>query len=217
MIKLLLGFILDAIRVSVKCFLLFLPSLLVYTVLTQPAIIMNRGLPLVEIANQPLIHELLPHTRWGDLKPCGTVFDEQEEFNKARQCVNQTAWRKRPVSEELEIPRCYIVSASSPDVYSEKTGTFNFIPVVDIYGIGAVLGVYQPETRTVFIVENIDAAQVYRHETQHYMLHEHDPETRGGGHHQEIWQSCEAPYYSPSIEAKMIGAIKDFSKPKAEK
>jgi len=212
------GLLGKTLLLTLRGFLLFVPSFLVFAVLSRPEIIMNRGLPIVQIANQPTIHEIIPNTRWDSLKPCGTAFDEQQEFNAARQCVNQKAWKDSPISLDLEIPRCFIITVNSPDVFGDESGTFNFIPITSMFGdVGAVLGVYQPATRTVYIVENVDAAQVYRHETQHYMLHIHSPETGGGGHHQEIWHECEAPYYSPSIEAKMIGAIKELHKPQKSK
>lgn len=97
---------------------------------------------------------------------------------------------------DLPIPRCFIVKAQSPNVLSRDG--INFIMIFDMTGVGAVVGVYQPETRTVFVVENTDAALIYRHELQHYFLHIHDPETAGGGHDQPIWQHCEPPYYTPS-------------------
>lgn len=210
--RLLFSLILDVIFVSCKMLSLILPSLLVYVVLMQPQIIMNRGVNVITAAKPDKIHELIPNSRWSDLKPCGELFDEQEEYNKALQCVNEKVWTKRP-QPATAIPRCFIISTSSPDVYSDRSETFNFVPVRDIFGqVGAVLGVYQPETRTVFIVENVDSAQVYRHELQHFFLHLHDPETQGGGHHQEIWHQCEEGYYSPSIKAKMIGAIKEIDK-----
>lgn len=211
MIKL-FGMLINGMVLTLRVALLFLPSLLVYVVLTHPEIIMNRGQSLVEVVDKTPIHALLSNTRWNDLKPCGVAFNEQEQFDQARECVNKKTWKKSPISSTLEIPRCFIVSASSPDVYSDKSKTFNFIPMVDMFSVGAVLGVYHPETRTVFIVENIDAAMVYRHETQHYMLHEHDPKTRGAGHDQDIWTDCEPPYYSPTVEAQMIAAIKEINR-----
>ena len=212
--KLLLSLVLEAIQVAVKSFLLFLPSLLVYVVLMQPEIVMNRGTSLVQTAKPDNIHELIPNSRWQNLRPCGEFFDEHKNYQEALSCVNKKVWTKNPLSEDISIPRCFVISASSPDVHSDKSGTFNFVPVMSVMGLGAVVGVYQPETKTVFVVENIDAAKIYRHELQHFFLHLHDPITQGGGHHQKIWEQCEEPYYTPSIEAKMISAIKDMENQK---
>lgn len=155
-----------------------------------------------------VIHELFPRSSWNDFEPCGLHFNEQEEFNKALQCVNTNVWPESPVVDDTvtHLPRCFIVKANSPDIYSRPDIGFNFVP--QFYAtplgieVGGIVGVYQPETRTVFIVENIDAAMVYRHELQHYFLHAHNPETGGGGHDQEIWQKCEPPYYTPSDKVK---------------
>ena len=196
------------LSVSTKTVIILLPSFLVYFVLTQPEIIMNRGIPLIQISNPDKIHEILPNTKWSHMKPCGQFFDEQKEFNRALQCVNTHVWHEKPLNK-VAIPRCFIVSASSPDVLSTKDKLFNFIPLQTLFGLGAVVGVYEPETMTVFVVENVDAAQVYRHELQHFFLHLYDPKTGGGGHHQDIWKKCEEPYYPPSIKAKLIAAIEE--------
>jgi hypothetical protein len=191
--------------VTSRCFFIALPSVLVYSVLMSPVILLNRGVPAISKVEHTEIHELFPNSSWNDLVPCGQYFDEQEEFRKARSCVNKEVWSDRPLSEdELEytIPRCYVVRAQSPNVLS-KDGV-NFFPIIDERGLGAVVGVYQPETRTVFVVENIDAPAVYRHELQHYFLHEHDPETQGGGHDQLIWEKCEPPFYEPSDKVKRL-------------
>jgi hypothetical protein len=201
----LLSALFSLVRISVKLFFLVLPSLLVFAVLTNPVIMFNRGVPAIGSTEHTAIHELFPQSSWNDLVPCGQYFNEVEEFRKARSCVNQNVWSDRPLTEdelEFPIPRCYVIKAQSPNVLS-KDG-INFLPIFDYNGLGAVVGVYQPETRTVFVVENIDAPQVYRHELQHYFLHEHDPETTGGGHDQPIWEKCEPPYYEPSDKAKVL-------------
>lgn len=203
--NILLSALLSFIRFSIHLFFLTLPSILVFAVLTNPVIMFNRGVPALGSSEHTAIHELFPQSSWNDLVPCGQYFNEPEEFRVARSCVNQKVWSDRPLSEnelDFPIPRCYVIKSQSPNVLS-KDG-INFLPIFDADGLGAVVGVYQPETRTVFVVENIDAAQVYRHELQHYFLHEHDPETTGGGHDQKIWEKCEPPYYEPSEKARAV-------------
>lgn len=203
---LLISAIISLIKFSVRFFFMVLPSILVSYVLLQPQILMNKGVPVVGKTDHALIHELIPNSSWNDLEPCGNYFDEKEEFRKAISCVNEKVWPDSKLNtNELEfpIPRCFIVKAHGPNVLS-KNG-INFVPIFDpLMGANAIVGVYQPETRTVFVVENIDAAMVYRHELQHYFLHEHNPETGGGGHDQSIWQKCEPPYYEPSDKAKSL-------------
>jgi len=191
---------------TTRLFFMILPSALVFVTLSRPEIVASSGVTALGATHHSVIHELFPNSSWNDLVPCGQYFDEQEEFRKARQCVNDNVWPKTPLTsneKDFPIPRCYIVKAQSPNILS-KDG-INFLPIFDFTGVGAVVGVYQPETRTVYVVENVDAPMVYRHELQHYFLHEHDPETEGGGHHQHIWQKCEPPYYTPSKKAQAQG------------
>jgi hypothetical protein len=192
------------LSVCTRLFFLVLPSLLVACALT-PITLGHKGVSTLTATNHEIIHELFPNSSWNDLSPCGLYFNEQEEFRIARSCVNEKVWSKRPLTsneKDFPIPRCYVIKAHSPNIISSKG--INFLPLFDYSGLGAVVGVYQPETRTVFVVENIDAPMVYRHELQHYFLHEHDPITEGGGHDQEIWQKCEPPYYTPSEKVQAL-------------
>ena len=204
---------LKTLSVSVKVFLLFLPSLLVISALTSPQVEINlqRGqtLPTSSDQEKQMIDDLFPNSGWNDLEPCGLHFNEQEEFNKALQCVTDKVWDKGPITDpNLTIPRCFILKAKSPDVYTRPDIGFNFIPIMEFDPqsgtviSGAVVGYYQTETKTVFVVENIDAPMVYRHELQHYFLHIQQPITGGGGHHQKIWDRCEPPYYTPSDKVR---------------
>ena len=189
-----------------------LASTFVLSVIYQPQLDLIRGESVPGQGNDPqanyMIHELFPHASWNDLEPCGLHFDEQKEFNTALQCVNKNVWPDSPITDSTvtHIPRCFIVKAKTVDVYTKPEIGFNFIPIFEPtpmgIEVGAVVGVYQPETRTVYIIENVDAPMIYRHELQHYFLHAHNPETGGGGHHQEIWQKCEPPYYDPSDKVK---------------
>jgi hypothetical protein len=193
------------ITVTVRAFFMVLPSILVLIALST-SLYGDRGASVLTATHHDQIHELFPNSSWNDLAPCGLYFNEQEEFRTARSCVNKNVWESRPLTineKDFPIPRCYIIKAHSPNVLS-KDG-INFLPIFDPSGVGAVVGVYQPETRTVFVVENVDAPMVYRHELQHYFLHEHDPITEGGGHDQEIWSKCEPPYYTPSDKAVALG------------
>jgi len=193
-----------------KLFFLLLPTLLFIALVESGKIEIPGPVLIPRHAHEDKIHELFPHTRWHHLKPCGISFDEERHFAKALQCVNEKVWKDSPIPdnrEVLPIPRCFIVSVESPDIFSGMNSEFNFVPVMTPFGPGAVVGVYQPETRTVFMVENVDAPMVYRHELQHFFLHIHDPITRGGGHHQKIWKECEEPYYEPSKKSKLIGSL----------
>jgi hypothetical protein len=202
--------IIEAIKFSVKSFsylfFAFLPSILVLIILTTPTINLDPPVKLTTISKNSDIHPIIPNTKWAHLKPCGVYFDEKENFKQALSCVNTKVWADNPLSEELVPPRCFVISTESLDVASTESA-YNFVPVVTFTGIGAVVGFYHPETQTVYIVENIDADETYRHELQHWFLHLHDPSTAGSGHHQDIWQKCEGPYYKPSLKTKILGAV----------
>lgn len=206
--KTLFNIVFQSFCLAFKIGLAFLPAILVVVALTENQLLLRQGKALAVATDKQIIHELFPNSSWNDFEPCGKYFNEQEEFNKALSCVNTKVWPETPITsaEQAHIPRCFIVKAGGPDIFTKDGLGFNFVPVMDVspagIAIGAIVGVYQPETRTVFIVENIDAPAIYRHELQHYFLHSHNPETEGGGHHQSIWQKCEAPYYTPSDKVK---------------
>lgn len=206
-----INFIYNCFLIFIRLFFVAAPALLVILALqSNPALRLDGGKPIIKTEDSGGINDMfIPNTRWSHLAPCGVLFDEQEEFQKAKSCVNTFVWPESPIDEEL-IPRCFIVTTSSPDVHSTPTG-FNGIIVRTLGGYGAIVGFYQPETKTIFIIENIDADQVYRHELQHFFLHLHDPESQGLGHFQDIWQQCEPPYYSPSIRVELNNILKQHS------
>lgn len=193
-----------------------LPALLVLltfslpTVHPKPVIPTVPGISTIAHAKDFPAHNFIPKTRWGQLEPCGAHFDEIKEYNKAKQCVNEKVWPEAAggaITQEYP-PRCFVVPAQSADIYRIVDGGYNAIIVFDpIHGIGGVVGFYDPNTRTVFVVENEDAPRIYRHELQHFFLHLYTPETRGGGHYQKIWKECETAYYEPSEKTKLHNAI----------
>lgn len=152
------------------------------------------------------LNDFAPHTRWIHLAPCGIYFDEEVEYAKAIECVNTKVYPDSKIGE-YKLPRCFVVTTASPNVVSN--GSFNMIAIrVGFAQISGVVGFYETVTDTLFIVENIDAAMIYRHELQHLFLDIHDG-LGGGGHDQEIWKQCEAPYYEPSAEAQIISITRE--------
>lgn len=163
--------------------------------------------PVTHINVEKEIHPLIPQTRWGDLSACGEYFDEKLHYDLALSCVNENVWPDSPLPKDT-LPRCFVIKASSADVF--KMSDFNGIPIVGMFGeVGAIVGFYQPETKSIFVVENLDAAAIYRHELQHLFLHLHDPESGGGGHHQDIWRQCEPPYYESSVGVKIQSILEE--------
>lgn len=196
------------ISITCKTLALVLPSVLVFVALNHPTIRAKRARPIFQIVDNNPVHEVIPDTSWSHMRPCGEMFDEQKEFGRSLQCVNSNVFPDSPVVGVL-LPRCFIVSSSSPDVVRHQEAAFNAILLVDLFDINLIVGFYEPETETVFVVENEDAAATYRHELQHHFLHL----KVGGGnasHSHEIWQKCESPHYVPSVKNKLIQAVKDL-------
>jgi hypothetical protein len=155
------------------------------------------------------VHGILTHdTTWSHLTPCGVYFNEQEEMKRALQCVNSKVYSEEKIDIHTPIPRCFIISSSSPDVVSREN--LNFLPVPSLMGMGAVVGYFDTKTETLFVVENYDAASIYRHELQHYFLKLKGG--TGGGHHQDIWKKCEPPYYKESDKVKFINKLDQLEK-----
>jgi hypothetical protein len=154
-------------------------------------------------------HKILTkNTTWNHLLPCGVYFNEQEELNKALKCVNKKVYNEEQISFQTIAPRCFIISASSPDVYSNNG--VNFVPLVTFFERGSVLGYFDTDTETLFVVENLDAAAIYRHELQHYFLKLKGGD--GGGHYQDIWKQCEPPYYTASDKVKILNKMEKIEK-----
>jgi hypothetical protein len=140
------------------------------------------------------------NTEWTHLVPCGVYLNELEEMKTALQCVNSKVYKDSKIPENTVIPRCFVVTAASPDVYS--VGGVNFIPLITLFEKGSILGYFDTDTNTVFVVENLDIKKVYRHELQHYFLKLKGG--TGGGHDQDIWKQCEEPYYDKSDKVKLL-------------
>jgi hypothetical protein len=123
-----------------------------------------------KVVNYPVPTDgILTHnTNWNHLTPCGIYFNEIEEMKKAVQCVNKKVYPDKQIPKDTVIPRCFIISSSSPDVFSRDN--VNFIPLFSLFANSAILGYFNTDTNTLFVVENYDAAAIYRHELQHYFL-----------------------------------------------
>jgi hypothetical protein len=195
----------------------FAPAALVILTLNfadpRPQVIepLPPGISHVAHAKNTKVHDMLPRTPWAQLEPCSAHFNEQKEYEKAKQCVNDKVWRPEDGTDAIKQeypPRCFVVPAHSADVSRIEKDGFNAIVIFDPFmGYGAVVGFYHPPTRTLFVVENIDAPRIYRHELQHFFLHLYEPESEGGGHFQPIWDICEPPYYETSEEVKLHNAV----------
>jgi len=155
-----------------------------------------------KVSDNSAIHPLLPFTTWEHIKPCGAYLNESAEFTQSLSCTNLAlAMNGDPYdlsTEAIPIPACYVITADAGDVV--RSGLVNV--AVLKYGpmaLGAILGFFDPESYRIFIVENIDMDEVYRHEVQHYLLTlvglELEQETV---HTHLVWDVCESRTYSPS-------------------
>jgi hypothetical protein len=161
--------------------------------------LMEEGYFNPECGSGPLdtkkVHPLIPNTTWDEVVSCSYYFNESEEFAKAISCANQL-WMI-PLRTSMELPKCYVITHKSKDISSSNNQNYVIFPPNLPYPLAIkIFGVYQPETKTIFIVDNPDVKDIYRHELQHYFLHKKYPWTCGMGHDQEIWKVCEPPYHS---------------------
>lgn len=188
------------------CFLLSTPfqqfvllsndSLLVFT----SPLKLEQPQQALTVKTPDLVHPFFPFTQWKHVKPCGEFFDEVKEFNKALECSNKNRFDLTPINQQQVFPpRCFIITTDSPDIRTSENGVFNYWNIGFFFYSG-IVGLYEPEQKTIFIAENFDAPMIYRHELQHYFLDLMEGD--GNGRHDDlIWSVCEPSHYSPSQEA----------------
>lgn len=145
-------------------------------------------------------HVLLPLTKKEHLTKCSEVFNEKEIFNESLECSNKV-FSKEPYDKTLDPedtfknnPECFIVSKDSPDVMNASWG--NYINFTLLLQTG-IVGFYDDETNTIFLIENYDQRLVYLHELQHFFLQV----LVGDGdapHASPVWKECLPAYFTPS-------------------
>jgi len=157
----------------------------------------GRHVVQTHIKTTPLPTEMINnYTNWDNLKPCGAYFNEVKHYERALTCANEL-WKDDPISSEINIPRCFVISSASMGVV--YNGGANLIMVTEFMG---AVGYFDTNTDTVFIVENYNVEGIYRHELQHLFLKKKTG--YGGGHHQQIWKSCEPPYFETPLVGKVV-------------
>lgn len=162
-----------------------------------------------QVLHDYAIHYLIPFTKKEDLMPCEKAFDASRNFNEALSCSNSTVFSSSPL-KDVNPPQCYVITGNSPDVMESEDGSFNYIST-SILLVERILGFYEEEDQTIYLVETYDMEQVYRHELQHYFLHLKEGDGNGA-HDHAIWQSCEPPTYTPSKAAVLHGRKKALKK-----
>lgn len=177
---------LSMVHVLAKLIYKYFPLLLLFLIISVPsnALVLDRS-----------VHHLLPFTKWEHLKPCEEVLNVEEELNKALECSNKTFFNKPPynMTVKTESARCYVVTEASPDL--KHGDIFNYLSPNSLHS-EKIMGFYDSELDTIFLVDTKDIAEIYRHEMQHYFLQKYLGDG-DGGHTLSIWKTCESQYYNP--------------------
>ena len=186
------------------------PIVLVYnhTVLT-------KSIPVVRSSSDKpadyISKSILPYIKWKHVKPCSKVLNQELEWKNTLMCASKVFTKKEMKKLRAQkLPECYVMSEKTPGIF--KAPSFNYLPGYDPREsrFGATLGLYATESERIFLVENYDILQIYRHELQHHMFRilGRDKEDTGiTAHTHKIWSTCEPPTYTPSK-----GAVKYYSK-----
>ncbi len=146
-------------------------------------------------------------TTWNDLKPCGAFFEEDVEFLKALECTDKSIREveKIQVKNDVNIPRCFVITTNSKDVYYNTELAGNFLHNFDLMSLTSeyIMGFYDDRDQTIYLVENLDIRGLYRHEVQHYLL---DVAYEGidRGHTSSVWNRCEPRYHTPTERQILI-------------
>jgi len=156
------------------------------------------------------INPFLPNTTWDHIKPCGLYFDEIEEFNKANSCASEKVWPNDRLTN-VGLPACYVITNQSPDIL--RVGLVNVaVYRVGNIALGAILGFYNTGTQQIFLTENIDIKEIYRHEVQHHLLQIHPRQHEIGNHDHDIFQKCESRTYTRSKAVQEIERLLDINR-----
>lgn len=162
------------------------------------------------------IKSYLPHIKWKQVEPCSKHLNETVEWQKTLECASKVFSESEiRLLTTKSLPECYVIKEEAPGVF--KTRTNNYIPVFNpgTKTFGAVLGVYDQKTTIIFLVENYDINDTYRHEAQHYIFTQLNKEAQDRGitaHSHDIWEECEPAYYKPSRDSVKHYRNRDVSK-----
>lgn len=158
----------------------------------------------------PVDAESFPGMYWFHLRTCGQYVREQFQFDLAKKCVQQSIQKEfnRSSTEAYPVllpPRCFVIPYTAPGVLYNFKNHANII----LYSgdpMSPIVGLYTPESETIFLVENYDISRVYRHELQHFFMHKYLPEYFWSrkSHDGNVWKDCEPEKYVPSDEQKKL-------------
>ena len=149
------------------------------------------------------VHPLIPFTAEKHLVKCEDYLDYDKEYNQSLQCTAKKALPQLR-TKNLKKPKCYIITNKAPDVHVGPV--FSFVSSGLIFR-ERIVGFYEDQTETLYIVENTDAPMILRHELQHYFL-DKVKKNGDGAHVHKVWSVCEPAHYTPSKEAIRKGSGK---------
>jgi hypothetical protein len=145
-----------------------------------------------------------PHTTWNDLRSCGEYFDEMQEYKNSRTCTYSSLLHNEKLTAIIDppLPRCYVIGANSKDVVYSHGASANVIMRIDFpsFSVVEILGFYDSDTSTIYIVENFDIDRIYRHEIQHYIIDTVYPGFKDLDHSSSVWSNCEPKTYGPTTK-----------------
>lgn len=156
--------------------------------------------------SSPMVHRAFPRTSWSHVRPCNQYFDENMNYNRARSCSNAASFFEtgQTVSNSVSSPKCFVITSSSPDVRHSPVYKMNGVILYGPISRYVIVGLYEPTSETIFLVENYDLPMIYRHELQHYFQFKIDPEAKKKDHEGLVWDVCEPKTYTPSKEQKEV-------------
>jgi hypothetical protein len=135
----------------------------------------------------PEAYKKLGYTMEEHIEPCSAQIEVQNEYIEALKCMKHAGMQIGPYLEWLpKIPECYIIKRESPDVFSGKHNNFIRLRALG----GKVLGFYTYPSQKIFLVENSDMVETWRHEVQHYVLDVLNIKDKDHSH--LIWAICES-------------------------
>jgi hypothetical protein len=153
----------------------------------------------------------IPNTTWSQLRACGAYFDENEEYTRAFKCASPVLKEEydKELSMSLNPPRCFVIPWDAPDVQFVLTYKTNAIIHVMFGEIYIILGFYLNSSDTIFLVENYDIAEIYRHELQHYFIDSLNLDRKLNNEHAgTIWEKCEPKEHTTSqAQSDLIDSI----------
>lgn len=173
--------------------------------------LLKEGVPIA-LHNQETLGGPLDNTTWDNVKPCSAFFNESKMYDEMFECVEKNTKESLADAKPLKLPRCFVISASSPDI-KNVNNEYNALILVQDGKASPVVGLYFNSHTELWLVENVDIRLLYKHELLHHFLRLLDVNGHGDGKHEsELWKTCSIQKFTPSQEQILIHQINRFIK-----